>query len=73
VYGVGATVGALAFAALGLYRRRLPAAWRRSSGRVAKRPVASLKALHSGVVGDYVAWLTAGVALLGGLFAVVVR
>jgi hypothetical protein len=35
--------------------------------------VAGLKALHSGVAGDYVAWLTAGIALLGGLVAVVVR
>lgn len=28
-----------------------------------------LRILHSGHIGDYVAWLTAGVALMGGLFA----
>jgi multicomponent Na+:H+ antiporter subunit D len=72
-YGAVSTVGAIGFAAFGLYRRRLPSAWRRATGRLAARPVAGLKALHSGVVGDYVAWLTAGVAILGGLVAVVVR
>jgi hypothetical protein len=40
---------------------------------VAGTPVATLKALHSGAVGDYVAWLTVGIAVLGGLFAVMVR
>jgi multicomponent Na+:H+ antiporter subunit D len=72
-YGVASTIGALAFAAFGLYRRRLPAVWRRASARLTAGPIAGLKALHSGVVGDYVAWLTAGVAVLGGLLAVVVR
>ena len=28
-----------------------------------------LRILHSGHMGDYVAWLTAGVAVVGGLFA----
>jgi multicomponent Na+:H+ antiporter subunit D len=32
-----------------------------------------LRILHSGHMGDYVAWLTAGVALIGGLFAYFVR
>jgi len=36
-------------------------------------PAAHLKALHSGVVGDYVAWLTFGAAALGGLLALTVR
>jgi hypothetical protein len=35
--------------------------------------VRSLKALHSGVVGDYVAWLVFGVALVGALFAFLLR
>jgi multicomponent Na+:H+ antiporter subunit D len=72
-YGIASTIGALAFAAFGLYRRQLPVALRRAAARVAAGPVAGLKELHSGVVGDYVAWLTAGVAVLGGLVAVVVR
>jgi len=32
-----------------------------------------LKGLHSGVVGDYVAWLTFGAAALGGLVALLGR
>jgi hypothetical protein len=40
---------------------------------VAGAPIAGLKALHSGVVGDYIAWLTVGIAVLGGLVAVVAR
>jgi multicomponent Na+:H+ antiporter subunit D len=31
--------------------------------------VAPLRALHSGHIGDYVAWLALGVAALGGSFA----
>jgi multicomponent Na+:H+ antiporter subunit D len=72
-YGAASTVGAFAFAAFGLYRRRLPVAWRRGAARVAGTSVATLKALHSGAVGDYIAWLTLGIAVLGGLVAVVVR
>ncbi|HYY06825.1 MAG TPA: NADH-quinone oxidoreductase subunit D, partial [Candidatus Limnocylindria bacterium] len=33
------------------------------------RPFIAVRALHSGHVGDYVAWLVAGAALLGGLVA----
>ena len=54
---------------LGLYRRRLPAV----AGRVTAVPVRALKSAHSGVVGDYVAWLTVGAATLGGLFALTLR
>ena len=72
-YGVASTVGAVAFAAFGLYRRRLPAVWRRGTARVAGRPVSTLKALHSGAVGDYVTWLVVGVTVLGGLVTIVVR
>ena len=73
VYGAISTLGAVGFALFGLYRRRLPAALRRWPGRVTAGPAATLKALHSGVVGDYVAWLTFGAAALGGLLAVTVR
>jgi multicomponent Na+:H+ antiporter subunit D len=36
-------------------------------------PLAALRRLHSGHVGDYVAWLTFGLAALGGLFALTLR
>ena len=73
VYGAVSTVGALGFACFGLYRRRLPALVRSWPGRMTAAPAATLKALHSGVVGDYVAWLTFGAAALGGLLALTVR
>ena len=73
VYGLVATAGAVGFAVFGLYRRRAPESVRRLPGRLAAVPAATLKALHSGLVGDYVAWLTFGVAALGGLLALVVR
>jgi multicomponent Na+:H+ antiporter subunit D len=67
-------VGAAALAALTLYReqllsertRRRAQAWTSGGLRV-------LRGVHSGVVGDYVAWLTFGVAALGGLLALVLR
>jgi hypothetical protein len=40
---------------------------------VLEPPLTVLKGLHSGVIGDYVAWLTFGVAALGGLLALVLR
>jgi multicomponent Na+:H+ antiporter subunit D len=72
-YGAGSTVGAIVFALFGLYRRRLPALLRRRAGRLLQPPVAALKGAHSGVVGDYVAWLTFGAAALTGLVALLGR
>jgi len=65
-WGLVTVIGSFALAAVLLLRTRLVDA---ALGRV----VAPLKAVHSGHVGDYVAWLTAGVAVLGGLFAVTIR
>jgi multicomponent Na+:H+ antiporter subunit D len=73
LYGVGAGLLSVLVAAFGLWRARLPSAWRRVGGRVLGSPVAGLKAAHSGVVGDYVMWLTVGAALLGGVWAVTLR
>jgi hypothetical protein len=51
-------------------RAPLPQQDRRSPhGRV----VGPLRAAHSGHVGHYVAWLTFGTALVGGLFALTLR
>jgi multicomponent Na+:H+ antiporter subunit D len=61
------------YAQVGLYRQRLPHLARALAGRLLEPPVTVLKALHSGVVGDYVAWLTFGVAALGGLVALLGR
>ena len=42
-------------------------------GALARPPVLRLKALHSGIVTDYVTWLTAGVAALGAAFVLALR
>jgi len=73
LYGAGATVLALALAALGLYRRNVPGAAAAAVGRVLSPPVAALKAVHSGVVGDYVMWLVVGTAVIGGAWAITLR
>jgi len=68
-YGIGALLIAIATAALGLYRRRVPATARRAGARLLDPAVAGLKTVHSGVVGDYVMWITVGTALVGGVWA----
>jgi multicomponent Na+:H+ antiporter subunit D len=59
----------LVVGALSLYRARLPEA----AARALARGLAPLRAAHSGHIGDYVAWLTFGAALIGGLFALTIR
>ena len=65
--GLGTAAGALLLAAIALARPRNPLPM------AVNRPVEvaffRLRRLHSGQVGDYVAWLTVGVALFGGLLA----
>jgi hypothetical protein len=72
-YGLGAALLALAPAALGLWRHRLPRPVRAAGARTIGPPAAALKMLHSGVIGDYVAWLTVGTAVIGGIWAVTLR
>jgi multicomponent Na+:H+ antiporter subunit D len=69
VWSLVATAGSIVGALFGLYRSRLPRSALGALAAVA-RP---LQAVHSGHVGDYVAWLTFGVALLGGVFALTLR
>ena len=64
VYAGASALLAVAFAALGLYRRRVPG--------VVEAPLDRLKLLHDGVVGEYVTWLTVGTAVIGVLFAVLI-
>jgi multicomponent Na+:H+ antiporter subunit D len=68
-----AAAGAMALAALGLFGRRLRSPLASRLERVGERALAPLRALHSGHIGDYVAWLVSGVALLGGAFALALR
>jgi multicomponent Na+:H+ antiporter subunit D len=66
LYGAGATVGALALAALTLFGATL---YRRVPAALINPPRAALiglRRLHSGHIGDYIAWWTTGAALFGG-------
>jgi multicomponent Na+:H+ antiporter subunit D len=57
LYAAALVVGALAFAWLGLAGKRL----------FPVQLVDALRAAHSGHVGDYVAWWTFGMTVIGGL------
>jgi multicomponent Na+:H+ antiporter subunit D len=69
LYGAGAGGLTLLFTAFGLFRYRLPGGLRRSTARVAFPALDGLRAVHSGIVGDYVMWLTVGAAAIGGVWA----
>jgi multicomponent Na+:H+ antiporter subunit D len=66
LYGAAGTLGALALAALTLFnaplRRRVPAGLLEPP----RAALTALRRLHSGHIGDYIAWWTAAAALLGG-------
>ena len=69
--GVALAAGAVALAALALYRKRMLSADVRGAIRgTVGRGLEALRTIHSGDVEDYIAWLTLGVAVLGGAFAV---
>jgi multicomponent Na+:H+ antiporter subunit D len=67
-YGLGATALALGVAAFGLWYRRLPALVVEAGARFATPPVVALRAMHSGIVGDYLLWIAVGGAVIGGVW-----
>ena len=69
LYAAGSTLLALVFAAFGLRKERP----RRSHIPLVEPAVGVLRRLHSGVVGDYVTWLTFGTAVIGGVWALTLR
>jgi multicomponent Na+:H+ antiporter subunit D len=73
LYGVSATILALALAFVGLYRRRLPRFVSLTARRTLAPPIHVLRELHSGVVGDYVTWVAVGTAVVGGAFALLLH
>jgi multicomponent Na+:H+ antiporter subunit D len=66
--GLVAAVGAVAVAAAGLHRHRVPVL-RRSVPRWVVGPLHALRELQSGDVRDYVAWVVLGTGALGGALA----
>ena len=57
---------AVGAAFLALYTRRLPGTLRRAA-RTARPVIAAVRQVHSGHIGDYVAWLFTGIAGLAAL------
>lgn len=68
LFGVGATLAALAFAYLSLAGNRLVAGVRGRVEQWLRRPADALHSLHSGHIGDYVTWLTIGVTAVGAAY-----
>jgi multicomponent Na+:H+ antiporter subunit D len=66
LYGAGGTVGALAIAGLTLFAPRLHRRFPRAVIAPLLGALGALRQLHSGHIGDYIAWWTTGAALLGG-------
>jgi multicomponent Na+:H+ antiporter subunit D len=73
LYGFGGTVIAVLLALVGLYRRRLPELVRAPLRSVLGPPVGVLRTAHSGVIGDYVALITLGTAVVGGVWALLLH
>jgi multicomponent Na+:H+ antiporter subunit D len=73
LYGIGTTVGAAVLGLLALNRAQLPRALRQGTRGVFGASVEALRAAHSGHIGDYIAWLTAGLAVFGVAFSVALR
>jgi multicomponent Na+:H+ antiporter subunit D len=73
IYAAGATLGAIALANLALFgrplRRHIPARLLDPASTALMR----FRRLHSGHIGDYIAWWTAGAALLGGSSLILLR
>ncbi|MGH1572705.1 complex I subunit 5 family protein [Methylobacterium sp. P31] len=62
---------ALAGAGYGLFRKRLPAFVVRPVSATQSAPTRALEILHSGLIGDYAAWLAVGVAVIAAVLAMV--
>jgi len=70
LFSLATVIGAILFSAIGLFGSRMLAARRKKIRSVIDPLLFGLQTIHSGHVGDYVAWLVAGVALIGAFFAI---
>jgi multicomponent Na+:H+ antiporter subunit D len=73
LYGAGATAGAVALAAVALFGGPLRRALPDPLIRLPLGAVIALRRLHTGHIGDYIAWWTAGAATLGGASLILLR
>jgi multicomponent Na+:H+ antiporter subunit D len=67
LYGVLSIAGAVALAALGLFGRPLRESLPTSIQRRGRAGMRALRGLHSGHIGDYIAWWTAGASVFGAV------
>jgi multicomponent Na+:H+ antiporter subunit D len=67
LFALLATCGALAAAALGLFGRPLRESAPDAITAPARRIVHRVRGLHSGHIGDYIAWWSAGASLIAGV------
>jgi len=73
VYALLAVAGAVAAAVLGLFGRPLRAALPGAIRTPARAVVRQVRLVHSGHIGDYIAWWSAGASLLGGVCLLALR
>jgi multicomponent Na+:H+ antiporter subunit D len=74
VMAAGATVVVAVGVALAMIQRRRVPMTLTNLGKALGGPILRpLRAAHSGHVGDYIAWLTVGMATFGGILAAVIR
>jgi multicomponent Na+:H+ antiporter subunit D len=73
LYGAGATAGAILLAAITLFGYRLKDRLPTIVLQPALGGLRVFRGLHSGHTGDYIAWWTAGAAVLGGASLVLLR
>jgi multicomponent Na+:H+ antiporter subunit D len=73
LYGVLSIAGAAGFAALGLFGRPVREALPKSIQRRGRAGMRTLRGLHSGHIGDYIAWWTAGASVFGAVCLLALR
>ena len=69
--GTGSAIGSLVLAFLALYWRRLPLL--RRGYEPGAGLTAPIQRFQSGVVNDYVTWIVLGLAVIGGVLALIIR
>jgi multicomponent Na+:H+ antiporter subunit D len=72
ISGLVAAAGAVLYALLALFSYRLPEGLQHLLARLGGA-LGRLRAIHSGHPGDYVTWITVGIAVLGALCAFTLR
>ena len=72
-YGAISTLGAALLAGLGLFGRALRESLPAAVVRPGQAAVTVVRGLHSGHIGDYIAWWSAGVSVVGGICLIALR